>query len=232
LIIGDLTSTQAQQGIIGIVDKEKLLIHIPKNAGTTFQRPEFIGKIKLQSWSGHRHWRYVDRSKSFMDKFDTVAIVRNPWDRVVSRYFYAKKVIYEIEESFYYGYHNYVDLTSFEAFVEQRHLWGKPMKPKDLSSVHHLCSIRSWSPSFDFVVEDDGEVRSDILRFENFDEDINSYFGFTSNVEPMNVTENRCLCRDIYTPETIQIVADWYKQDIDHWGYDFDTGPTRNYWNA
>jgi hypothetical protein len=48
-----------------------------------------------------------------------------------------------------------------------------------------------------------------------------------------NVTAlNNGSYRDIYTPETIQIVADWYKKDIDTWGYDFDTGPTRNYWNV
>ena len=35
---------------------------------------------------------------------------------------------------------------------------------------------------------------------------------------------------DIYTPETIQLVADWYKADIDMWGYDFDTGAQKNIW--
>jgi hypothetical protein len=37
---------------------------------------------------------------------------------------------------------------------------------------------------------------------------------------------------DLYTPETIQIVADWYQDDIDMWGYDFDTGANKNYWTG
>ena len=37
---------------------------------------------------------------------------------------------------------------------------------------------------------------------------------------------------DLYDDRTIQIVADWYKADIDMWGYDFDTGAQRNYWNG
>ena len=36
--------------------------------------------------------------------------------------------------------------------------------------------------------------------------------------------------KNIYTPETIQIVADWYKEEIDYFGFDFDTSATRNYY--
>ena len=44
-----------------------------------------------------------------------------------------------------------------------------------------------------------------------------------------NVTAvNQGTYRDVYNDKTIQTVADWYKKDIEHWGYDFDSGPTRN----
>ena len=49
---------------------------------------------------------------------------------------------------------------------------------------------------------------------------------------PRNVTGlNKGKYQDVYNKKTIQIVADWYKKDIDYWGYDFDSGPTKNYWN-
>jgi hypothetical protein len=35
---------------------------------------------------------------------------------------------------------------------------------------------------------------------------------------------------DYYNDKTIQIVADWYKKDIDYWGFDFDSAAQRNYW--
>jgi len=36
--------------------------------------------------------------------------------------------------------------------------------------------------------------------------------------------------KDLYTPETKQIIGDWYKEDIDFFGFDFDTGATKNIW--
>jgi hypothetical protein len=33
---------------------------------------------------------------------------------------------------------------------------------------------------------------------------------------------------DVYSPKTIQIVADWYQKDIVTWGFDFDTGAKKN----
>jgi hypothetical protein len=45
-----------------------------------------------------------------------------------------------------------------------------------------------------------------------------------------NVAESDYSYKDLYTDKTIQIIADWYKKDIDHWGYDFDSSATKNYW--
>jgi hypothetical protein len=34
--------------------------------------------------------------------------------------------------------------------------------------------------------------------------------------------------RDIYSPRTIRIVADWYAADIERFGFDFDTPASKN----
>lgn len=47
----------------------------------------------------------------------------------------------------------------------------------------------------------------------------------------MKTISNRKPYMEFYNKERIQIVADWYKKDINFWGYDFNSGPTRNYWN-
>ncbi len=219
----------------------KLFIHIPKNAGMTIRRspmlnnrimlagsnihksPEYSQAVldKMNSLGDHHgfeHARWRDVHPSIRNRNNAFAVIRNPWDRVVSRYFFAKKVI-EVEKKVS---KEYADVSSFEAFLEERHKWGNE------KYMWHRA-VRGWYPAFDHVSDDSGRVRCDIIRFENLNDDLCKYFNIAEMSKARNVTAiNSGTYRDVYTPETIQVVADWYKKDIEHWGYDFDTGPTRN----
>ena len=223
----------------------KLFIHIPKNAGMTVRRsPMLANKIVIAGSNVHKspeyskavlekmnankdhhgfeHARWRDIHPSVRNRNVAFAVVRNPWDRVVSRYFFAKKVM-EVEKK---AASDYADVSSFEAFLEERHKWGGE------EYMWHRA-VRGWYPAHDHVCDDNGIVKCDMMRFENLDEDLCKYFNLATMSRPRNVTAlNKGTYRDMYTPETIQIVADWYQKDIDHWGYDFDTGPTKNYWSA
>ena len=222
----------------------RMFIHIPKNAGMTIRKsPLLADKIvaagpqyhkspaytnavlaKMNSLGDHHgfehaRWRDLDQTGQ---AFPAFAVIRNPWDRVVSRYFFAKKVI-EVEKKVD---PSYADVSSFEAFLEERHKWGNE------KYMWHRA-VRGWYPAFDHVTNQNGKVMCDMIRFENLNEDLCKYFNLAEMSRARNVTAlNKGTYRDVYTPQTIQIVADWYQKDIDTWGYDFDSGPTRNYWNA
>ena len=219
----------------------KLFIHIPKNAGMTIRRspmlnnrimlageqnhksPEYTKAVlnKMNSLGDHHgfeHARWRDVHPTIRDRHNAFAVIRNPWDRVVSRYYFAKKVI-EVEKKVD---PSYADVSSFEAFLEERHKWGSE------EYMWHRA-VRGWYNAHDHVSDDTGRVRCDILRFENLNDDLCKHFNLEQMSKARNVTAlNTGTYRDVYTPETIQTVADWYKKDIDHWGYDFDSGPTRN----
>ena len=219
----------------------KLFIHIPKNAGMTIRRspmlnnrimlagsnihksPQYSQAVlnKMNSLGDHHgfeHARWRDIHPSIRRNNTSFAVVRNPWDRVVSRFFFAKKVI-EVEKKVD---KSYADVSSFEAFLEERHKWGNE------DYMWHRA-VRGWYPAFDHVSDDEGNVRCDILRFEHLNSDLCKYFNLVEMSAARNVTAiNKGSYKDLYTPETIQIVADWYKKDIEQWGYDFDTSPTRN----
>lgn len=222
---------------------KKIFIHIPKNAGMTIRRsPQLRGKIitahqnvhkspeytmrvhdtmkETGDHDGFEHARWRDLNTSITSAHDAFAIVRNPWDRVVSRYFFAKKVI-EVEKK---EHSSYADTSSFEAFLEERHKWGGK------KYMWHRA-VRGWYPALDHVTDKNNNVKCDILRFEHLNTDICSYFKIKEMSKARNVTGLNADYRDLYTPETIQIVADWYKADIDYWGFDFDTSAQKNYWN-
>jgi hypothetical protein len=231
------------------MDSPRIFIHIPKNGGMTIRRnPDLRKQIivctpdihrtreytkgleeKMRSVGdvmGYEHARWQDLKKEVRQGYKSFAIVRNPWSRVVSRYWFAKKVIEVEKSSDHYGEHGYADISSFEAFLEERHKWG------GVDYMWHRA-VRGWYPAKDHVVDKFGTVQSDILRFENYNEDIKDYMGILFNPEPRNVTNlHKGTYQDMYTDKTIQIIADWYKDDIDEWGFDFDTGAQKNYWNG
>ena len=210
----------------------KLFIHIPKNAGMTVRRSELLkGRIMLASRGNHtslkysddllrtmnasgdhhgyEHARWRDWRADLREKHKAFAIIRNPWDRVASRYWFAKKVI-EVEGTAPVGY---ADVSSFEAFLEERHKWGG-------KRFYWHRAIRGWYPAFDHVSDDTGRIRCDILRFETLNADLCAYFGLAEMTGPRNVTAYGN-GTGVYTDKTIQIVADWYAKDIETWGYDF-----------
>ena len=70
-----------------IIDEENLIfVHIPKNAGTSICR--------YFNYLATYHETIYDFKETFPDKYNSYkkfAIVRNPYDRMVSWYFHLKK---------------------------------------------------------------------------------------------------------------------------------------------
>jgi len=222
----------------------KLFVHIPKNAGCTIRLNPEISKYVIDSnpsthiskeytknllktmnsygdHHGYAHARWRDFKESYRKEYQAFTIVRNPWDRVVSRYFFAKKTI-EVEKK---TPKSYADVSSFEAFLEERHKWG------GLPYMWHRA-VRGWYNQFDYVTDEDGNIKCDILRQEKLSFDLKSYLKITDMPRSRNVTGLNDDYRTVYTPQTIQIVADWYKKDIDTFGFDFDSTATKNIWNV
>tara|TARA_B100001057_G_scaffold288142_1_gene288181 strand:+ start:996 stop:1688 length:693 start_codon:yes stop_codon:yes gene_type:complete len=223
--------------------RKRIFVHIPKNAGMTIRHSTFLkdrilvnnaGTHKSKQYTqelletmnaigdhhGIEHARWRDLNEDYRQQYRAFAVIRNPWDRVVSRYFFAKKVI-EVEKKVD---PSYADVSSFEAFLEERHQWGSQ------KFMWHRA-VRGWFPALDHVTDDAGIVRCDIIRFENLNEDLIQYFNIPMMSRARNVTAlNKGTYMDVYNDKTRQIVADWYARDIDCFGYDFDTGPTKNYW--
>ena len=216
-----------------------LFIHIPKNAGVAINRapalqyrvirPEpFFHKSRAYTRElakfmksrgehhGFQHARWRDLHPNVQKRLRAVALVRNPWARVVSRYRYARTAIAMDKAR-----PDYIADT-FEGFLEERHEYG------DLPFFWHRA-IRGWYPQADYVTDETGALRVDVLRLEAMNEEVTRYFGLSEPVAKRNVSIGpEQDYRRYYTPQTIQVVADWYARDIRLFGFDFDTLATRN----
>ena len=66
---------------------------------------------------GLEHGRWRDVHPDVTSKMTAFAIARNPWDRVVSKYWFAYKGRF-VEKNLP---EDYVDVSTFESFLEERH---------------------------------------------------------------------------------------------------------------
>lgn len=226
--------------------KKKLFIHIPKNAGTSLlqhrSRFESAGKTKvtynrsqvdhdlrkkfgLRVSDGHARWLDV---KPPLREHGCFCLIRNPWDREVSKY---KFLLQGANDPKSKNHHNRSSLVhkysvdgkfEFEHYLEIRHeFYNKPYL------WLHACE--SFYPQTEYIVNEQREIQADVLRFENLVDDIKRYIKVDLNKTiHVNKTERKSH-KHYYNDKTIQIVADLYKEDIENFGYDFDTGPTKGY---
>lgn len=218
-------------------------IHIPKNGGMSirnakhlhdiisFSKPHYFKSknykkklLKQMSYynehHGFEHARWCDLNQK-AQKRKCFAIVRNPWSRVVSRYTFLIRLI---KNGAIQDKKQYKEL-SFEEFLEERHFWG------NVNFFWHRA-IRGWYPQIDYVTNKKHQIQCDILRFESYDHDTMRYLNLEEPLEARNVSNGhdskRNNYQNFYTKKTKYIVADWYKKDIDFFGFDFNSSATKN----
>ena len=140
----------------------------------------------------------------------TCAVVRNPWDRVVSMWAYSNETDLKLLFSRAYPpMHRVPDKISFNEFV--RNLAGSTLT-NDVWFTLATPQVQ-WIP--------DGVTH--LLRFETLDQDfknIQEILGCDVPLPSENPTEHADY-RTYYTDETRSIVAELFKEDIAAFGYEF-----------
>lgn len=216
-----------------IMHKHKsIFIHVNKAGGTTVEnllapfeeyrtvkkfyrgsirRASFLNWFKGFSIAGidflHPHASALDiRSVIGAKRYNSYfkfAIVRNPWDIEVSRYFFARKApahkLYALANS-----------LSFKEFLKWREVKG--LRSRQIVKV---C-------------DEDGNIIVDrILRIESLEQELpgllNERFGLSIQgmLPRLNVSKSRTSYREYYDEESIEIVQRLNRKDIEHFDYSF-----------
>jgi len=187
------------------IDNKAIFIHIPRTAGSS------IVKAGIKEVYGHVSYDwYKNRIPDEYDNYFKFAFVRNPWDRLVSIYFYLNQVQSPLDRL--WAEQNIKKYKTFEEFV--------------LCWVNEI-NIRKYMhfiPQYSYLYNNSLQLEVDFVgRFETLDKDyaiIANKLGIKPVLPKVN-SSNKLSYRDYYTPELVTIVSDVYRQDIDLFEYKY-----------
>lgn len=193
-----------------ISDKHKLIfIHIPKNAGTAVTNT--LGMTDI----GHHGWQYYkSKYPQKWESYTKISIIRNPWDRVVSCYEYAK-----MEDSYWHstknkaraGKHLDYDLLKDKSFEDCLTI---------LKNTPQKLRHQGWANQSNYIYDGDKLMVDYILDVNEIDSRLSEILNQEINIPKINVSNNNNY-NDYYTnKEMIGVVLERYKLDILNFKYE------------
>ena len=174
-----------------IIDKYRtIFIHIPKNAGTSIE--EYFGNesIRIQPEKHADIYEIKRKFKNSYNNYRKFTIIRNPYDKMVSWYFYLKRNL---------GDYNVI---KFNDWI------------KDPSKFWHANDPISFlKPQYKWI---DNTV--DIIKFENLNEELNKFFNKQINLPIINKSNHEHYL-EYYNEESLNIIYNKYKEDFKKFNY-------------
>ena len=201
-------------------ERKIIFIHIPKNAGTSIHNVAVgIFPRGRHHAPGHMKWySYKNKFPNAWKNYFKFAIVRNPWDRMVSAYEYAR-----MDESFHHG-------IKKRYGVHQHYHWAKKHSFKDWVNAAYTGKLRGphHQPQHLWIY-DPGKKRivvDEVVRMEQLDRGLLKvakklgvkYNGAPCTNPSIREADYRCYYKD---KEVKRKVSEMFKIDIDLFNYTF-----------
>ena len=190
-----------------------IFVHVPKNAGSSIKRVLDMPGGNHFSW-----WDYAEHHSRLWEAYASFAVVRNPWDRVVSAYQYAK-----MEKSYWQN-----ELTG----LHSDYLFLRDKSFEECVSI--LCHQRdllehmSWHSQAWYIADKKSGNKimvETVLRFESLAEDFAEFRRkLKIDCEPLpmvNTTQRLRDYRTYYNDQTRKMVEQVYRVDVELFGYSF-----------
>lgn len=194
------------------VENKCIFIHIPKCAGISVSESLF-GNNAGDHMSILRY--QLAFSEAEFDSYFKFTFVRNPFDRLVSAFFFLKRGgLNEGDRN--WAEANIGRFNSFEDFV---HNWV---------TKENVRTWKHFAPQYQYVFEPhNSKMQVDFLGFfENLEEDyrhIKVRIKDSLDLQALNKSKNRKLdYQGYYTDSMRKIVEQVYYRDIELFGYNFD----------
>lgn len=218
------------------VDGRFIFVHIPRTGGSSIEvmfelrdrqkfwgiSPEIVPDRSLQ----HLRWRELKPllPRDFVNAAYTFAIVRNPWDRFASEFFWRKRWFErdlasnpESVAGFHYDKDHFLSL---DAFVDVLHL------PLETRLLEHGSFDGHLETQMSFLTDEAGRVALDYVgRFENYEDDVRRIARRVGR-DLDQVVRRQSSARDkdyriYYSSYARDAVAAFYGEDLEAFGYTF-----------
>ena len=198
-----------------------IFVHIPKTGGTSIENLIWPGpRTTAELWMGFIdkfHNKYqtgglqhllatqirAEVGSEIFARYYKFSIVRNPWDKTVSQF------------------------SSMETREDLRDFIGMKKGDSFKKYIELIAKTRhvQWEPQVNFLRDANGESLVDYVgRFETFTESVLhvlNTIGISARSIPHENASRRGPYHQYYDPESIEMVANLYAQDIDTFGYEF-----------
>lgn len=201
-----------------ISDKHKVIfIHIPKTGGTTIEKmldipvgksSLFLSRYEAKNKPAYQHYTYeqlkdVIPAEKF-NSYEKITFVRNPWDKLVSAYFWNKR-----------GFQNFSDFVDFVESTFQRFSLDEIFKYPGYNKwfISHIL------PQYLYVGPD-----VTVYKFENFQTELPKLlkkYNIEGNLRHDHKKDHQHYSK-YYDDRTKDIVSKVYAKDISLFNYVFE----------
>ena len=202
-----------------------IFVHIPRTGGTSIEEviwPIMENRTEAELWMGFvdpYHNKYQtgglqhllamqirqEIGEAVFNRCYRFTVVRNPWDKAVSQYSLMK---YRKGLRDFIGMQENDDFKTYLSLIQRR---------------EHV----QWMPQFRFFLDENGEqLVNFIARFENFNDDVSTILGeldIKVDAIPHSAVNKtvRGNYRQYYDDESVEMIRQIYRQDIELLGYEF-----------
>ncbi len=186
-------------------------IHIPRTAGTSIKSGLF-----MESQPHFFARKYIQMRPDWSNCFK-FSFVRNPWDRAVSLFSHQNG------EGDSQDFKNWLlDMVEKNGHPNDRTIEWKVTDQLDGTGGIPF----PWKSQTDWLIDYSGNICMDFIgRFENLNQDIyilEKLIGHTILLPHLRKTKHGSYQDYYLDQESIDLVADWGRKDIENFGYSFE----------
>ena len=192
--------------------KGLIFLHVPKAAGTSVSQPlygRFLGHYTAQ--------QIFDFDPSLLQTIPSFGVVRNPWDRCVSAFRFARRPALDDNVTPSINAAVRDQLTHFESFDSFVHDW---LSVHDVNALDYVFQEQSY-----FLMDGQNNQMVDFVgQVEGMDQVeawVNSKLSSPVSFQKLNVSGEGTDYRAWYNTETKALVNKIYGRDVSNFRYEF-----------